>query len=1543
MKKRWAVGIGTAAVVIGLGGYLFFQVEAKKGVLTGLESKVSEKVQEDKSFRVLEIVPDGVTGEFGYTVKTSDTDIVEESMDAYLAEYLKEDESHQNTPEIRKKFINDYEKSLGQALGTGTDTPITKKQGYQEAYFPEDTENWKVLNFSQDNYETAVLKGVYERAEEKGEYTANMTGVQYNKELGEYQVVFSDTMREDTEEALYRQPYVCLGTDETNGMDIYQPADENSQGDLFYIESIQYVGKESEEGCYEAVLDENLPYSYDAENGEYCFRPDEGATEIPVQIARIFYQYDLINNDWFRTKVLSSKDSDRLKIEVITIEEKDLKTQEGQEDIDNADFIYVCGDTAMSGKTYGDAAAVWAAIGTVVSENKVPCMIDASTQVWKECGTYTEEYRPRDYADYVKENLYIVGRPDGREPFFARFESWMTYQGGITEVKAFVERENLIRRINGPTLDTSITRAFLMQYIVDYARQRKVEAKDSIHVLEIQPTDAASADTTGFVLTADHVRKWAGVGTDTEVIIDSMSTAEYIGKKINLFDEYDLIYIGACIDYFNTEGEGEEKHTVYNDTRMNGLIYTHTGDYVAGNIAIAGMMDVDYGGAYAFRDQEPRPYAKNAEYTTQLGNTYQGYLLHNNGGGYTAIRNRTEYVDGILRQNFKKPYPQTQYSYASLIPPKFNSTTEELSGDLMIYRYSGNDLTREKYKELYFFEYYGCPIVISDALYHTDEKGKKTVNEEAVDNTSYMYRFLDKEKNSGVYSVKQAEAGDSKLQLNINMERLKLLYFDPDAPGEPEPYTPVEMESGSLFTDQSKMKITREGTSSHYKARVGIYLENKAESASTTSYRPYFYLDMNSDGSFTEKSSGSEQMSCYIYNVDTGEEAEKDSKGVYMLRSRVRYCLEREIPASYNGVLAWKLAVKSGNYVTSDIQYTRMGGNGGEQNVKVLQITSQNSKGESNNLIDLSTDKYVQNYLKQIRATTGLNFQIDTIGGYDFGNTTAESAEEFYNKQLPNLGYSLEEYDMLIIGFADQYYDLYNSEIPNSQYAVEAIHLFVDSGKSVMFSHDTTSFVNISPHHSFKDGHLTGLSDDWEVPQQWGYYMNNAFRNLLAMDRYGITADTDSSLEYSDKKLGALLRQQQHLTVQSANTDYDKRFSVNEGFVYSYGSALAYEDSSEGKSPGSFLTRNLDGENMYLKNLRKWDIAYAAKTYNSANNTAQAYGQTHGLNNATLNDHLVTNEKYLTQFHQEGKGWGQKWTQYRNLRNDLLPETGSGSDGQVRAKVTQENDGLITHYPYEIGTEFKSAETHAGYYQLNLEQDNDTDEKGDVVVWYCLSDDAESSTSEKGKVYRNNKNDARNNYYLYSTRNVTYTGVGHSALDHSGKDLETKLLVNSIVAAYRNRLVDPEIKILEIPDENAAEKKYEYLLFNTDEYSMGSSSGYSMSDEFNFYVWISDSNLTSSNKNFSVKFTYLTPDGEEKNLGGTLLFPDTGKQVYSRDIKNGVYLWKVRRLRDVFAREQSELVVKATVTCSFNYYGTTVKRESSTTIRVLKEALFELN
>ena len=81
--------------------------------------------------------------------------------------------------------------------------------------------------------------------------------------------------------------------------------------------------------------------------------------------------------------------------------------------------------------------------------------------------------------------------------------------------------------------------------------------------------------------------------------------------------------------------------------------------------------------------------------------------------------------------------------------------------------------------------------------------------------------------------------------------------------------------------------------------------------------------------------------------------------------------------------------------------------------------------------------------------------------------------------------YLTDNYDMLILGFADCYDDI------SSQDVCSGIEAFISEGKSVLFTHDTSSFVN----------NISGVSAN----KRWGYNVNKYFRNILGMDRFGIT------------------------------------------------------------------------------------------------------------------------------------------------------------------------------------------------------------------------------------------------------------------------------------------------------------------------------------------------------------------------------------------------------------------------------------------------------
>ena len=149
-------------------------------------------------------------------------------------------------------------------------------------------------------------------------------------------------------------------------------------------------------------------------------------------------------------------------------------------------------------------------------------------------------------------------------------------------------------------------------------------------------------------------------------------------------------------------------------------------------------------------------------------------------------------------------------------------------------------------------------------------------------------------------------------------------------------------------------------------------------------------------------------------------------------------------------------------------------------------------------------------------------------------------------------------------------------------------------------------------------------------------------------------------------------------------------------------------------------------------------------------------------------------------------------------------ETGST---EVTTTASQVNEGAITEYPYKIDKKITVAPTHFQYYQLALEENADEDDSGDLVVWYCLGD---KDNKTGNGYYAHSPNDVRNNYYIYSYKNIIYTGVGHKPVTNNGNLMEKKLFVNTIIAAYNAQAVNPELMFVKQSDRNAAQEKTVY-------------------------------------------------------------------------------------------------------------------------------------
>lgn len=116
-------------------------------------------------------------------------------------------------------------------------------------------------------------------------------------------------------------------------------------------------------------------------------------------------------------------------------------------------------------------------------------------------------------------------------------------------------------------------------------------------------------------------------------------------------------------------------------------------------------------------------------------------------------------------------------------------------------------------------------------------------------------------------------------------------------------------------------------------------------------------------------------------------------------------------------------------------------------------------------------------------------------------------------------------------------------------------------------------------------------------------------------------------------------------------------------------------------------------------------------------------------------------------------------------------------------KVRSTNDGIITRYPFALPEKFATNTTHSQYAQLDLDIES-------TSVWYCLDSTAYNS------IYNISPNDGRNNYYIYSNKNVTYTGAGHSDITPTfDNNYERKLFINTVFLSFNARNNPPIIEV----------------------------------------------------------------------------------------------------------------------------------------------------
>lgn len=894
-----------------------------------------------------------------------------------------------------------------------------------------------------------------------------------------------------------------------------------------------------------------------------------------------------------------------------------------------------------------------------------------------------------------------------------------------------IQYENFLAKKNNSNaaqMDEEISKASITRYILNWYMHRTT-VKSELNVLDLQPS--YDFDKKGKVLTEDQVKTFMGMSdySSDNIHITHTTSAEFIGKIEDLNEKYDLIYLGDYIGGMNTK----DGKTVFNDSRMDGMIYYHIGD------------------AYDYSSATPN----------EKHRLWDASLNHNvNSGNSEDINNKTD-----------------------------------------VYRGPGNDMNSTRYNELCQYIQAGYPVILADQ-YVTKSGSDYVASTITLDCNSYFYQLvsfaLSRENGQYLYWQKNVftenqlmgeisglssslEARRNVFCNYLNLSKLTVNW----ATGLGETAYPEGLSYKDVSTsgDQKGVNTGYLGKiEGEYRLQYIFSLENDAALSQTgTTYDCKLFVDKNVDGRFTgsdyvegASSTASEEMTglkMYVREGDTWQRVDMvtDSSGThYALQTGKIYKAIRSLPDDYVGLMPWKLIFYNNSdrlVRTAKSGYTAIPKQGEKEPIKVLQLLPGNDVkwNLQQDLDNTGSDfhGYISN-LQDWKVTidsiriTDLIEQVRTNN--QIYNDEADSIERLHNCMYEYF----QKYNMLIIGFADAYqfgyYNDYNAIMYNKGNfnrniaAARAVRDYIESGRSVLFTHDNTSYVNnLEARRVYND---QGWAENGQSYWFWGYEYNKTIRTAVGLDRYGALKDyyaVMANSTYNDTE-----KKQYTDYLQTLNTSYQY------DNVYEPGSNKQVLGQKEGLTKYTVIRFLKDPLEALRGNRNYTDVKFP------------------------INNQLLYDAGYRESYDNFPQGW--------NKPSYMLKGTYAKEGGnEVALKATQVNEGQITQYPYQISNEaqnsLKVSATHYQWYQPNMELDRDHDGKNDIVVWYCLSDIYDNQNYPKN-IYNIIPNDVVNNYYIYTMGNVTYSGAGHSKPD---SDAEMRLFVNTIIAAYKAGVTAPSV------------------------------------------------------------------------------------------------------------------------------------------------------
>ena len=820
---------------------------------------------------------------------------------------------------------------------------------------------------------------------------------------------------------------------------------------------------------------------------------------------------------------------------------------------------------------------------------------------------------------------------------------------------------------------------------------------------------------------------------------------------------------------------GQEYYTVYNDTNMNGLIYSNVGDTYkvfngyANVLYRGGILDTDY-----------------LDPSGKVNNKQPG--ANGKYNNIEAYKDADPNSDGI-KYNYKQGLSEKDYHKRN---PAQNDPNEKdyylyenkVRFDAVEYRFAGNDITEEKLTKLKEYIEAGYPIVFADGFVKIIGSNI-IVNDYKIDNSSRMYELVD-------FAIKFRQSSPDKKNViferadeKLTANELTSLITNTNLP-KPE----IKLEERQLEKDIDIPGRTTDYSRINNKTlEINFKLLNKGFENDNVKFKLSLYVDSNSDGKF----SGTRELINPRYYTVLKDNA--THKGKLTSSKTSWYKISYKLPKHYIGIVPWKIKIESVNENGSS-RYTSAMGFGYVQNtgqpyeINILQIKSsedlQNGYNENfyndknrykyNNLyhykyqdkgntytfddpslryspwltpntFDMQSNAVFQKLIGKVKDFK-INIRSVSAAGYAYSyqiwreKNRDKRPEEFFDSLTP-------KYDMLVLGFGDAY------TLPNTANCLDAIQGFVNAGKPVLYTHDCTSQVN------------------YRGTSPWNYDFNRMIRGAVGLDRYGV-------LDNWALRVG---------------TGYNKNDTTTRFEKNKYPTIAA--NTSENSLTSSRLF-DIAKNNAQRNQRDKKDIAYEPRS-NKTRIVKEVQGLTNNALSAVAGDEIPEADRKVPF-----------WDQFKKTNAQYQFSKGYVYTDKNTDRVEQINKGQITTYPFKIKEKLHVAETHSQPYQLDFNEDDDEDGEGDLIVWYTLMS-KETLKDEPWSVYNLAPKDVRNNYYIYTKGNITYSGVGHKEVT---EEEEMKLYINTLIAAYKAAMVPPSIEFKENGDPDAAEKTVSYISYD---------------------------------------------------------------------------------------------------------------------------------